>query len=253
MASRTRNFRQLHEASELVHERVGMLTPKQRLAYDERFIMSWIYHDFALEGTVLTVAEIKSSIDPQIISSPTLIAKYHEVIAMKEALDYILSPLHRPVPLTLEWLKTLHLLLLPVDKKDQVQYRKDTLIHRPYFHELAAPDKISYRMRKLTDWFRTEECTRAHPLELACEVHREIIRILPWADISGRVARLAMNHILLAENYWPAIIHHVERQRYYDTLQRDQDELLELSIESIQHGVTASGRLLAGIHEAVRE
>src|SRR5690606_9389886 len=118
--------------------------------------------------------------------------------------------------LSLEWLKKLHQTLLPVGKKDQVQYRKDNPIHRMYFHDLAPADKISYRMRKLTDWFRTEECRKAHPIELAVEVHRELIRIFPWPDISGRVARLAMNAILVAENYWPCILHHNERQTYYD-------------------------------------
>nr|WP_276604270.1 Fic family protein [Nannocystis pusilla] len=102
--------------------------------------------------------------------------------------------------LSLEWLKKLHQTLLPQGKKDQVQYRKDNPIHRMYFHDLAPADKISYRMRKLTDWFRTEECRKAHPIELAVEVHRELIRIFPWPDISGRVARLAMNAILIAEN-----------------------------------------------------
>ena len=82
----------------------------------------------------------------------------------------------------------------------------------------------------------------------------EIIRILPWPDISGRVARLAMNHILIAENYWPAITHHADRQRYYDTLQREQDELMVLSVESIASGTEASNRLYQAIvddsHEA---
>ena len=98
--------------------------------------------------------------------------------------------------LSLEWLKKIHQILLPTGKKDQVQYRKDNPIHRMYFHDLAPADKISYRMRKLTDWFRTEECRKAHPIELAVEVHRELIRIFPWPDISGRVARMAMNAIL---------------------------------------------------------
>lgn len=247
MPSPTRNFRQLHEASELLNEKLTMLSQEQRRKYDEKFMMSWIFHDFALEGTVLNVAEIKASIDPAIISTPTLIPQYYHAAAMRDAINHLLASRGKPLTLNLDWLKKLHQLLLPMDRKDQVQYRKDSLIHRPYFHELAAPDKISYRMRKLTDWFRTDECKRAHPIELACEIHREIIRILPWPDISGRVARLAMNHILIAENYWPALIHHADRQRYYDTLQREQDELLVLCVESISAGTGASNRLYQAI------
>lgn len=227
-----------------------MLDPARYALFMERFTISWIFHDFALEGAILTVAEIKSAIDDEIYSSPSLVPKYHDIIALRDGINYIWSTRNQPVPLNLDWLKRLHQLLLPADKKDQIQYRKDALIHRPYFHDLAAPDKISYRMRKLTEWME-KEGARAHPMELACEIHRELIRILPWVNISGRVARLAMNHILLAENYWPTIIHHVERQRYYDTLQRDQDELLELCIETMNSGLTASNRLYQASIESV--
>ena len=248
MPSRTRNFRQLQESSELLTEKLATLTPDRRALFMERFMMSWIFHDFALEGVILTVGEIKSSVDDEIISSPALITKYNEIISLRDGINYVWSTRTQSVPLTLDWLKRLHQILLSADKKDQIQYRKDALIHRPYFHDLAPPDKISYRMRKLTEWME-KEGARAHPIELACEIHRELIRILPWPNISGRVARLAMNHILLAEGYWPAIIHHVERQRYYDTLQRDQDELLELCVETMQSGLTASNRLYQSIFE----
>ena len=253
LSTRMKNYRQLFESSELLWEKLGMLNAAQRRNFDERFMMSWIFHDFALEGQMLSVAEIKAAIDDEIISTPSLIPAYLHVKAVRDGIYMLLETRGKRLQLSLEWLKKLHQTLLPQGKKDQVQYRKDNPIHRMYFHELAPADKISYRMRKLTDWFRTDECKRAHPIELACEVHRELIRILPWPDISGRVARLAMNHILINEGYWPAIIHHVDRQRYYDTLQRDQDELLELVVESIREGMVASNKLYQSIVDSSRE
>jgi Fic family protein len=252
MPSRSRNYAQLRDSSELLLEKLEMLSPRQRAQFDERFMMSWIFHDFALEGTVLSVAEIKAAIDDEIISTPALIPAYSHIAALREGISHVMESRSKRLTLNLEWLKRLHQVLLPAGKKDQIQYRKDNPIHRMYFHELSPADKISYRMRKLTDWFRSEECQRAHPIELACEVHKELIRILPWPDISGRVARLAMNHILVNESYWPALIHHVNRQRYYDTLQRDQDELLELVTESIAQGIDASNRLYQGIVDDLR-
>lgn len=252
LSTRTRNYRQLFESSELLWEKLGMLNPAQRRVFDERFMMSWIYHDFALEGTMLSVAEIKASIDDEIISTPSLIPAYYHVKAVRDGILMLLESRGKRLQLSLEWLKKLHQTLLPYGKKDQVQYRKDNPIHRMYFHDLAPADKISYRMRKLTDWFRTEECRKAHPIELAVEVHRELIRIFPWPDISGRVARLAMNAILVAENYWPCILHHNERQTYYDVLRLDQDQLLQLVVESIDEGIRSSSRLYQSIVDSTR-
>ena len=76
--------------------------------------------------------------------------------------------------------------------------------------------------------------------------------MFPWPEISGRVARLAMNHILINEGYWPAIIHHVDRQRYYEALRQDQDELLNLAVSSQLEGVSATNRLYQGIVDATR-
>ena len=250
---RAKNYRLLHESSELLWEKLQMLSPSQRRNFEERFLMSWIYHDFALEGTVLQIAEIKAATDDEIISAASLIPAYNHIIALRDGINYVLESRGKRLTLNLDWLKKLHQILLPVDKKDQVQYRKDNPIHRMYFHDLAPADKISYRMRKLTDWFRTDECKRAHPIELAVEVHREVIRIFPWPEISGRVARLAMNHILINEGYWPGTIHAIDRQRYYDVLRLDQDQLLDLVLESIEQGMASSNKLYQGIVDAARE
>jgi Fic family protein len=252
MTQKTRDYRQLQEASELLWEKLGMLSAAQRKAFDERFLMSWVYHDFALEGTVLHVAEIKAAIDDEIISAANLIPAYNHIISVRDGIRHVLDSPGKRLTLNLDWLKRIHALLLPIDKKDQVQYRKDNPIHRMYFHELAHADKISYRMRKLTDWFRTEECKRAHPIELGVEVHREIIRIFPWPEISGRVARLAMNNILCNEGYWPGIIHAIDRQRYYDVLRLDQDQLLDLVLESMSQGIRSSNKLYQSIVDTTR-
>lgn len=229
-----------------------MLSPSQRKNFDERFLMSWVFHDFALEGTVLHIAEIKAAIDDEIISAPSLIPAYNHIISMREGIGYVLGSRDQRLTLNLDWIKRIHGILLPSDRKDQVQYRKDNPIHRMYFHDLAPADKISYRMRKLTDWLRTDECKRAHPVELAAEIHRELIRVFPWPEISGRVARLAMNHILCNEGYWPGIVHSVDRQKYYDVLRLDQDQLLELVLASMEEGISAANKLYQGIVDRMR-
>lgn len=247
-----RNYRHIQEASELLWEKLAMLSPSQRKVFDERFMMSWIYHDFALEGTVLTVAEIKAAIDDEILSDASLIEAYNDIIAMRDGISLVLDVRSQRSSLSPDWIQKIHQVLLPADKKDQIHYRKDNPIHRMYFHDLIPAEKIDQYMRKLTDWLDSQECKKTHPIERAVEVHKQLIQIFPWPDISGRVARLAMNAILVNEEYWPAIIHAIERHSYYDVLRLEQNQLLNLVVSGMEEGIRSSNRLYQNIVDSMR-
>src|ERR1700759_3287773 len=57
--------------------------------YQDRLDVSWIFHDNALEGVVLSYSELKAAIDQRIISDVTLIPMYEEVRLHKQALDWV--------------------------------------------------------------------------------------------------------------------------------------------------------------------
>ena len=58
-------------------------------AFDSALDLSWIYHDNALEGIVLSFHELKAAVDPRIISDSTLIPMYDEIGAHKASIDLI--------------------------------------------------------------------------------------------------------------------------------------------------------------------
>ena len=79
-------------------------------------------------------------------------------------------------------------------------YRKDIPIHRTYFHEIAQPNKISYRMRQLVQWLDSEETRRTmHPVRMAAKAHSNLLHIFPFPKHSGKVARLLMNLLMRIE------------------------------------------------------
>lgn len=49
--------------------------------------MSWIYHDFALEGTVLSVAEIKAGDRRRDHLDASLIPAYYHIIAVRDGIQ----------------------------------------------------------------------------------------------------------------------------------------------------------------------
>lgn len=218
-----------------------------------RLDFSWIYHDNALEGVVLSYHELKAAIDKNIISDISLIPSYTDIKNHKNAIDLVRSTGNRKrTPMNLDFIKKIQLMLnveeiLPRNTKpprNPGQYRKDNPLHRLYFHEIAPPEKISYRMRKLVEWMGSDDARRMHPIKRASKVHYRLIRIFPWPRHSGKVARLLMNGILIREGYLPAVVHAIERQRYYDVLRSPHSGLTTLICESLKVTIDAASRFL---------
>jgi len=231
--------------------------------FDEKFDQSWIYHDNALEGVVLSYHELKAAIDKKIISDVSLIPMYEEIKNHKFAIEEVRRTARawavarhekkgkRPKnEITLDTLKHLHSLLTPEEKAKGNPYRKDNPLHRLYFHEIAQPDKITMRMKKLVEWLDEEETQHLHPVERAARAHYRFMSIYPWPKNSGKVARLLMNLMLLKDGFPPVVIHSIERQRYYDVLRSEAAGLVPLVFESLENGVETSTRFFAELEEA---
>src|SRR5438876_8892188 len=85
--------------------------------YQGKLDVSWIYHDNALEGVVLSYSELKAAIDQRIISDVTLIPMYEEVRVHKQALDFVRDAARtngkKGIPVDLELVRKLYALLTP--------------------------------------------------------------------------------------------------------------------------------------------
>lgn len=226
----------------------AMLRADPQLMKDfiEKFIISWVYHDNALEGIVLTYRELKCAIDQDIVSDSSLIPTYDEIRAHRTAVDTVYDlATKKKGNLTLDAMKRIVAALAPeLGDVKMVRYRKDTPLHRLYFHEISPPEKISYRMRRLTEWLNSAEAKTMHPVKLAAKVHFRLMHIYPFPKASGKVARLAMNLVLLRNGYQPAIIHATERQRYYDVLRQQHSGLTKLVCESVINSTESAYRYL---------
>jgi Fic family protein len=225
--------------------------------FDDKLDISWIYHDHALEGVVLSYHELKAAIDKRIISDVSLIPMYEEIKNHKAAIEWVRDLARQPLKkrkgsITVETLKQLHALLTPEEKAKGNPYRKDNPLHRLYFHEIAPPDKIALRMKKLVEWLDEEATQEMHPVDRAARAHFRFMSVYPWSKNSGKTARLLMNLMLLREGYPPAVIHSIERQRYYDALRSETAGLVPLVLESVTNAVETEIRFFQELKEARR-
>ena len=89
-------------------------------------------------------------------------------------------------------------------------------------------------MTELLDWVRQREKDREHPVIIAATFHYRFVRIHPFDDGNGRMARLLMNMILIRHGYAAAVIGRDDRERYIGELERvDRIESLDGFIEFI--------------------
>lgn len=212
--------------------------------YLDRLDVSWIFHDHALEGVVLSYSELKAAIDSRIISDVSLIPMYEEVKNHKLAVDFIRDAAQqkKPPEVDLELVKKLYGILTPEAIAKGCPYRKENPLHRLYYHEIAPPEKIGYKMRKIAEWLESPEFANLHPITQATRLQFRLLQAYPWTKNSGKVARLLTNFILVRNGYLPAIIHSIERQRYYEVLRHENEGLLNLVVESLENSIDTSSK-----------
>jgi Fic family protein len=238
----------LEEKLKVLEEHLAAQDESVLAQFQERLDMSWIFHDTALEGTVLSFHELKSAIDRDVVSDVSLIPTYDEIRAHKASIDLAreFAANKKKHPITVELLKRLQSTLSPDDAEARDgTWRKETPVHRLYFHDISAPDKIAGEMKKLDDWLQDPETRKANSLRTASKLHFKLMQIFPFTKHTGKLARLGMNLVLLRAGYPPAIIHSTERQRYYEALKGPSLTLHNLMVDSLENSIESAIKLFA--------
>jgi Fic family protein len=220
-------------------EKASVFPEKVTSDYQYKLDISWLFHDNALDGVVLSYSELKAAIDQRIISDVSLIPTYEEVRTHKQAADYLreLAGAKRPPAVDVEFIRKIYAMVTPEAVVKGCPYRKENPLHRLYYHEICPPEKIVQQMRKLDEWLKSSEFASLHPVVAGTRLQLKLLRAYPWTKNTGKVARLVSNYILLRAKYLPAIIHSIDRQRYYEALRHDNDGLLGLMVESLENGI----------------
>ena len=141
------------------------------------------------------------------------------------------------IPLTQNFIRQLHKVLL---REDYTVYRElpggqqtSYVIHvgcyktRPNSvitrygdrFEYASPGETPALMADLVDWYNEEEAKgKLTPVELATLFHYRYIRIHPFEDGNGRIARLLVNFILARHDYPMIVVRSRGKKDYLEAL-----------------------------------
>jgi Fic family protein len=224
-------------------EREARVSAELRREFRDKLIISLIYHDAALEGDVLSHGEIKAATDTNIISDASLIPSYEDIKNFYGACEHAFGSSGKRKPTKVESAREIYLLLDPEAQSIGAAYRKENPLHRLYYHDIAPPDKIPYRMRKFGEWLE-HEAPALHPIERAADAHFRLMSIFPWSKHTGRTARILANCLLERFAYPLAVIHSIDRQRYYESLRgADARQLLAVYLEACETTAASAMRV----------
>jgi Fic family protein len=220
----------------------------------ERYELSWLYHENALEGLVYTPQELAAAMTNPPVADATFVSALQGIKNHKLALDLVREEARAKKPrVTLALVKRLYETLGTGagGKPAAAEFRKDMPLHRAYFHEIAQPAKIEAQLAKLLEWCESADFRSSHPIHKASKLQHSFMAIYPYTDGSGKIARLLSNLLLVNAGYQPCIIHTIDRQRYYESLKQPETALRELMLESMENGL-ANGEKLVREAQAAR-
>ncbi len=232
------------------HKFLRKIDAARRQQFLWKLEMSWIFHDSALDGIVLSEKDLYDAFSVQVVSDISLQPLYNEIRNHKAAIDFVRSLVpKRALSINQELLRKLQNIFAGEgsDSRTPIKYRKEIPIHRMYFHEIVSSRNMAGLMKQFFEWANSSEIKKMHPIAKASLVHYRFMRIFPFASHTGKIGRMIMNILLIRGGYLPAIIHASDRQAYYETLRESADALQDLVERSLQNTIKSNTRMLEEI------
>lgn len=203
-----------------------------------RFTVEYNYNSNHLEGNTLTYGQTELLLLFGKVSGEGHLKDFNDMKASEVSVKMMEEEAaNKQVPLTQNFIRTLHQTLI---REDYTEYRTlpngvqtSYVIHAGQYKtrpnsvitrygdrfEYASPQETPALMADLVGWYNEEEQKgNLSPVELAALFHYRYIRIHPFEDGNGRIARLMVNYIL-SRHGWPMIVVRSRfKQEYLDAL-----------------------------------
>ncbi|MEQ1748853.1 MAG: Fic family protein [Prosthecobacter sp.] len=209
---------------------LGLLDADLREVFLEKLRVRWTHTSTALEGNTLNEGETFGVLRYGLTVSGKPLAHHNEVLGHSRALDLLYVCLAEARPLTESELHALH---AAVQTSVEVDYLKPigawkcepnstlakrggkTVVNDTY----ARPEHVPALMKR---WLEGFEACRHDPSVSALEAclwsHSTFVRIHPYADGNGRLARLLSNLPVLEKGSLPILIPSERRLDYIEAL-----------------------------------
>lgn len=214
------------------------LSEQQQYKLSLRFSVEYNYNSNHMEGNTLTYGQTELLLLFGKVSGEASLKDFIDMKASEVSVKMMTEEAtSTKTPLTQNFIRTLHHTLL---REDYTVYRNlpgggqtSFVVHAGQYKtrpnsvitrygdrfDYASPEETPALMSDLVDWYNQEEQKgELSPVELAALFHYRYIRIHPFEDGNGRIARLMVNYIL-SRHGWPmVVVRNRGKQEYLEAL-----------------------------------
>ena len=221
------------------------LSEKDRERLSRRFTVDFNYNSNHIEGNTLTYGQTEILLLFGKVIGEADVRDVQEMVASNVGLKMMKEEAKvKETPLTQSFIRTLHKTLLREDYKvyrdlpggiqtsyvihaGQYKTRPNSVITRYGDRfEYASPEETPSLMADLVDWYnQAEQEGKLSPVELAALFHYRYIRIHPFEDGNGRIARLMVNFILTRHDYPMVVVRSRKKSEYLEALHQTDLEV----------------------------
>ena len=221
-------------------KRLLPLSEEDRNRLRRRFTVDFNYNSNHLEGNTLTYGQTEILLLFGKVIGKAELKDVQDMAASNVALKMMEEESGvKDIPLTQNFIKTLHRTLL---REDYTVYRSlpggvqtSYVVHAGQYKtrpnsvitrygdrfEYASPEETPALMAGLVDWYnQAEQEGVLTPAELAIMFHYRYIRIHPFEDGNGRIARMMVNYILARHGYPMVVVRSRSKKEYLEALHR---------------------------------
>ncbi len=212
------------------------IKPEYRQKLDKKFWLEFNYNSNHIEGNTLTLGETELFLVHKDTIGNHNIREYEELDGHNKALTMVKELADDGErPLTESFIKNLNRVILvkpfwkeaitaggqdtrrEIKPGDYKQYPNSVRLKSGELFEYTSPTDTPIQMQELMDWYRAEDAN-LHPVVLAAMFHYKFVRIHPFDDGNGRIARLLLNYVLLKHNLPMVIIRSSDKTNYLNAL-----------------------------------
>ena len=207
----------------------------QRL--NRKFMLEFNYNSNHIEGNTLTYGQTELLLLFGKVVDAANMKDLEDMKASNVGLNMMQEQASSEYPLTESFIRQLHQTIL---REDYTVYRQlpggqqtSYVVHAGVYKtrpnsvitrtgerfEYASPEETPALMTDLVEWYRDEELKGELTLaELCALFHYRYIRIHPFEDGNGRIARLLVNFILTRHHYPMIVVKSADKENYLNAL-----------------------------------